>query len=239
MNTKSLVAVAVFMSAASQCLAGPALIVPDIMAVGQTTLVAPQIAAVGQAVPQPQNAPSQEIVVQQPSTATPAEQPAPTSVYRSGSRRLRVGPELGLFIPTTNLVRNRFGNDWFSVGIGLGQYAAAPVTGQWSFDIGLISNTSGSNAAYLLPLGPEYRIGLTRGRSVTPYLAAEGDIVPTDIRSETDNVPYGIRTSWGGGAFGGLDFGNGIARIEGGYRWFTQVAGYTFSGAEVSLGLRF
>ncbi|MDR3709110.1 MAG: hypothetical protein P4L33_12485 [Capsulimonadaceae bacterium] len=178
--------------------------------------------------------PSQEIVV--PAAPAPATE---TPVVRSsGSRRLRVGPELGLFVPTRNLVRNRFGTNWFSFGVGLGQYTTAPETGQWTFDISLLSNASGGNAAYLLPLGAEYRLGLAANRSAVPYVAAEGDYVPSDVRSQTDNVNWGIRSAWGGALLAGIDFGSD-ARIEAGYRWISDIIGYNFSGAVISAGFRF
>jgi len=110
--------------------------------------------------------------------------------------------------------------------------------GHYNIDVSLMSHSSSSNAAYLLPVGIEYRRGLAEDKPTIPYVATVLDVVPTDIRSITDNVSWGIRTGYAYGLFAGLDIGNN-ARLEGGYRWFTDIAGYNFSGAYLSAGFRF
>jgi len=209
----------------------------------QIPLMAPTISAIGPVVPVSQSEESQEIVV--PASESNTDNSTPQVPQEGGqkppnsaSHRFRIGPELGVFVPTKNLVKSRFGADWYSLGVGFGQYNLAPVSGQTILDISLLSNSSGGNSAYLLPIGAEYRRGLTEDTSFTPYVAGELDLVPTYVRSVTDNVAGSIRTGAGSGIFGGVDVGRGL-RFETGYRWFTPVAGYDFSGASASIGFRF
>ena len=205
-------------------------------AFAQSSMLSPTLTLVGD----PNTSSSQEIIVPPSGTAAPTASPFPAEgvTTRHVSQRLRIGPEIGLFAPTKNLVTSRFGKNWLSFGIGLGQYELAPVQGHWNFDISLLSNASGSNGAYLLPLGAEYRVGLSSSQTTVPYLGCEVDYALTDIRSTTDNVKWGIRTGGSAALLAGIDFASN-ARIEGGYRWFTTIAGYDFSGAFINAGYRF
>jgi hypothetical protein len=169
---------------------------------------------------------------------TPAAQPAPPPAdERQAAPRPRFtfGPDIGLYLPTKNLVRDRFGNSWFSLGLGFGQYEVAPVSGKIGFNINFLTNKHNSNTVYLIPIGVQYRKGLTQGQSATPYVGAEADVVVSDLHSATDNVKWGVRTSGAGSLFGGIDFGKN-ARFEVQYIGFSDIAGYNFSGTNLVAG---
>jgi hypothetical protein len=170
--------------------------------------------------------------------AAPAPPAEPEAQPRKSAPRFTFGPDLGLYLPTKNLVKDRFGDNWFSLGIGFGQYETAPMAGRIGFNLSFFTNKHNSNTAFLIPIGVQYRKGLTQGKSATPYVGAEGDLVISDIHSATDNVKWGVRTSAGASAFAGVDFGTS-ARLEVQYRGFTDIAGYDFSGTNLVAGFRF
>lgn len=179
--------------------------------------------------------PSTEIplVTQTSQSATPA-----AASDNAAMRRWRAAPAVALYLPSSTTVRNQFGNEWVSLGIGIGRYYSTPARGTFNVDLTVLSSVDGSNSTLLVPVGVRYRKALNRNRRVRPYFAAAADVVPSAIQDIPNNVQYGLRTGYGCGLFTGMDLGR-TCRIEAGYRWFTSIASYNFSGASCSLGLRF
>lgn len=150
----------------------------------------------------------------------------------------KVGFDIGWYFPTDSVVQNRFGADWFSIGVGVG--GVPTVTGkrgEFRLDLDVEANAKGNNRAILIPLGLQFETGLSTGGTV-PYVGVSADFVSSVIQSQTDNVKSEYRPTAGGSAFAGLNF-HDDANIEARYRWMPLIAGYNLNGAEVLAGVRF
>ncbi len=175
----------------------------------------------------------------------PAPQPAAESQQESQAAepakkkyRLRIGPEIGVFLPTSSKARSEFGSSWVSIGLGIGSIGQVPKKGQTSLDLQILYQTRGDNHAFLAPIGIGYRTALSQSGSVTTYAGVTGDIYLADLRSGAYNVHSGLRTGFGGSVLLGVNSGDS-AFFEARYLGVSKIKGFDLSGLNLTAGYRF
>ena len=171
-------------------------------------------------------------------------QTAPPPAKGSRYRQFSIGPELGLFLPTDSKTRNRFGDSWFSIGIGIGDIIPPRRGGDLSLDLNVISQAGDNRHAYLIPVGVQYRQALNRSQtvgaasSVVPYIGVSADVVFADVRSPVDDAHSGLRTTGGGSVFVGTSLST-RAFVEARYLAVGSTEHFNLSGFDLSAGFRF
>lgn len=186
--------------------------------------------------PAPPEAPATNPTVTTTVTPTPGPDPEP----RRASSRFRIGPSVGVYLPTDSKVRDRFGSSWVSVGLGFGAFDVIKAQGQLGFDLNLLYQKHDDNHAFLLPVGLGYRIALTKdpeARAI-PYAGITGDAVFADVRSVADNVHSGFRTGAGASALIGVNIGTNT-NLEARYQFISRIKSFDFSGLSLTAGYRF
>ncbi len=159
-------------------------------------------------------------------------------------RQFSIGPEVGLFLPTDSKTRNRFGDSWFSIGIGIGDIIPPKRGGDLSLDLNVISQAGDNRHAYLIPVGVQYRQALNRSQtvnsasSVVPYIGVSADVVFADVRSPIDDAHSGLRTTGGGSVFIGTSLST-RAFVEARYLAVGSTEHFNLSGFDLSAGFRF
>ena len=170
--------------------------------------------------------------------------PSPTPVavaepsQSEPSNHFYIGPEVGVFFPTSSKTSNRFGSAWYSLGLALGPVSSVSTSGSLSFDFGLQYQSRSGNHVLLVPLGAEYRIGLSqRTASAQPYAGVAADLYIVNVKSGEDNV-NATEATGGASALIGLNVGKNT-NLEARYQFVSSVKGFDFSGLSLSAGYRF
>ncbi len=164
------------------------------------------------------------------------EQTAPTPAKRRN--RFRIGPEVGLYLPTSSKTRSEFGSSALSLGIGLGSINKISKRGNTTLDLQVIYQSRSGNHMFLAPLGIGYRKALSQNSATTTYLGATADIYFADIRSGRYDVHSGVRTGFGGSVLAGVNFSeNGY--FEARYLIVSRIKGFDLSGVNLTAGYRF
>lgn len=206
-------------------------------------LLAPGPAARAQDPAPEQPAPQQPAVEQPDPTPAPPDQTQPTggsdeeSQPRRPTPRFRIGPEVGLFLPTDSKTRDRFGDSWFSVGVGLGGIREYRTQGGISLDLNVITHKRGDNRALFIPIGLGYYKALAPGPT-RPYIGGSVNLYLADLRAPADGVRSGLRAGGGGSVFSGLTL-SGNAAIEIRYYLASRIRGFDLSGLNLRAGFRF
>ncbi len=171
-------------------------------------------------------------------TVTPTPEPPPAS--KGSGSRFRIGPSVGVYLPTDSKTRDRFGSSWVSIGLGFGPFDVIKAQGQLGFDLNLQYQKHDDNHAFLLPVGLGYRIALTKDTEarVIPYAGVTGDIVFADVRSVADNVHSGFREGAGASALIGVNIGTNT-NLEARYQFISRIKSFDFSGLSLTAGYRF
>ncbi len=188
----------------------------------------------------PPTAPPPIILQPEPQAPPPS---APTPAPRP-KQRFRVGPELGVFVPTSSKARDRFGDAWFTFGLGLGPVERLTKPDLFEFDFGLSYRRSDDNHVLLVPVGVKYihALSATNGAQdkaqAMPYVGAATDLYLADVRSQPDNVRSGLTTGVGASVLAGVAF-SGSAHVEARYQFVSNIRGFDFSGFSLTLGYRF
>lgn len=177
-----------------------------------------------------------------PSDSVAPAPPAREETVDNGSKvshRFRIGPTVGLFLPTDGKTRDRFGSDWFSIGLGIGPVSGVTDKGQVGFDFNLLYQSRGGNHALVVPLGVGYRVALTKDTTAktVPYAGVTADYYIINVKSDQDNV-NGTYGAGGGSLVLGANFGNS-ANLEARYQFASKVKGFDFSGLNLTAGYRF
>jgi hypothetical protein len=170
-----------------------------------------------------------------PSSVQTTTSAAPPPVHHTG--HFELGPQFGVYLPTSGKTRSRFGDAWYSVGIGLGSISV-PHNGRLTLDLNAISQIRGDDAAYVIPLGIQYIQPLSQTGSSIPYAGISADLVFNYMSVPEDNIHYGLRETGGGSVFLGTTLGRN-AYVEVRYLEMGTVRSYDFSGLSVSIGARF
>jgi hypothetical protein len=173
-------------------------------------------------------------------TSAPVETPTaqPERVEENSKPRFRIGPEVGLFLPTDSTTRDRFGSSWLALGVGFGQLGTIPKNGALSLDLHFFYHKNGDNHAFLAPIGLGYVTALSDAETNVPYAGASADLLLADINSNQDDVHSGLRTGGGASAFLGVHLSNS-AYAEARYYLIGKVKGLDFSGLSLAAGYRF
>lgn len=171
-------------------------------------------------------------------TVTPTPEQEPES--KNSRSRFRIGPSVGVYLPTDSKTRDRFGSSWVSLGLGFGPFDVIKAQGQLGFDLNLQYQKHDDNHVFLLPVGLGYRIALTKDAEARaiPYAGVTGDLVFADVRSVADNVHSGFREGAGASALLGINFGTNT-NIEARYQFISRIKSFDFSGLSLTAGYRF
>lgn len=171
-----------------------------------------------------------------PPPATGGNDPA-SSTPRKRSR-FRIGPEVGVYLPTSSKARDQFGSSWLTIGLGIGSIGRVRKEGQTSFDLQVLYQSRSGNHAFLAPVGVGYRVALSQSGGATTYVGATADIYFADIRSGDYGVHSGIRTGFGGSPLVGVTFGDS-GFLEARYLVVSKIKGFDLSGLNLTAGYRF
>ncbi len=150
---------------------------------------------------------------------------------------LSIGPEVGIFFPTSSKTQKAYGDSWTSIGIGLGSAYQANVNGSFSPFFTILYNTHDGNRAFVLPIGVAYEKSLTNSPD-SGYYGADLVAVGADQRAVGYGVHSGFRFGEGIRPLIGYEFGK-QAYVQGSYLFSSSIKGFDFSGATIEAGLRF
>ncbi len=221
--------------------ASPLLLSGRAVAAAAVALTAATLAAVLPGSARAQQTPDPAPAPQQPTPQTPQDPPAPPTYPdepqdQPRRQRFRIGPELGLFLPTDNKTRDTFGGSWLSFGLGLGGITSAQDQRPLGFNLYILYKKSGDNRAIIVPVGLQYRRPLNKGRTAA-YAGVSADLLPGEIRVPSENR-RGVKVTAGASAFIGTTVGDD-AYVEARYLAAGSLNGYNVSGLKLSAGLRF
>ena len=178
------------------------------------------------------------VIAPAPQAETAPQQESQTTDQTKKKNRFRIGPEIGVFLPTSSQTRSQFGSSWVSLGVGLGSIGQVPKKGQTSLDLQVLYQSRGDNHAFLAPIGVGYRTALSQSGSVTTYVGVTGDIYLADLRSADYNVHSGLRTGFGGSVLLGVNSGES-GFLEARYLAVSKIKGFDLSGLNLTAGYRF
>lgn len=175
-----------------------------------------------------------------PPMTNPPASSSDESYEKPKSNRFRLGPEVGVYLPTNSRTRDRFGAAWLSLGLGFGPITGVTSKGQLGFDLSLNYQQHEGNRVFLLPLGLGYRVALTQNpeSKTVPYAGVTGDVYLADVRSIPDNIHSGIRAGGGGSVLLGVNFGES-GNLEARYQFVSHIQSFDFSGLSLRAGYRF
>ena len=177
------------------------------------------------------------VVTTTPTETTPDAGTPPTPAPKKRNR-FRIGPEVGVYLPTSSKARDQFGSTWLTVGLGLGSIGRITSQGQTSFDLQVLYQSRNGNHAFLAPLGIGYRTAVSQSGTTTVYVGATADLMLADLRSGDYNVHSGLRTGFGGSVLAGINFGDS-GYLEARYLAVSKIKDFDLSGLNVTAGYRF
>lgn len=162
--------------------------------------------------------------------------PAPSTPQKRP--RFRIGPEVGVYLPTSAKARDQFGSTWLTLGLGIGSIGRITPQGQTSFDLQVLYQSRNGNHAFLAPIGIGYRVAVSQSGQNTVYVGATANVYLADLRSGTYDVHSGLRTGFGGSALAGVNFGDS-GFLEARYLAVSRIKGFDLSGLNLTAGYRF
>jgi hypothetical protein len=170
-------------------------------------------------------------------TAPGTSAPSATHKARRNKHKLYVTLGASDFVPSVAKTRQDFGNNFTSVGFGIG-YGAFYDRSRFRFTVDAIYHTMSNNRLLIVPLSVEYRRPfIDRGNTIL-YKSLAAGLYPTDIRYDPAGIRAGWRMAYGASAALGVSFER-RAFVEGRYYVVTPVRSIGLSGAELSAGYRF
>ncbi len=182
--------------------------------------------------------PSDGTTTTAPSTTPPPESNNPTSSSPKRQSRFRIGPEVGVYLPTSSKARDQFGSSWLTIGLGIGSIGRVVPQGQTSFDLQVLYQSKNGNHVFLAPVGIGYRLAVSQSGQNTLYVGATADVYLADLRSGDYDVHSGLRTGFGGSALVGANFGDS-GFLEARYLAVSPIKGFDLSGLNLTAGYRF
>ncbi len=171
-----------------------------------------------------------------PASTTGGNDPASSTPRKRA--RFRIGPEVGVYLPTSSKARDQFGSSWLTIGLGIGSIGRVRKEGQTSFDLQVLYQSRSGNHAFLAPVGVGYRVALSQSGGATTYAGATADVYFADIRSGDYDVHSGVRTGFGGSPLIGVTFGDS-GFLEARYLIVSKIRGFDLSGLNLTAGYRF
>lgn len=171
-------------------------------------------------------------------TPAPPEQTTPAPAPAPRRNRFRIGPEVGLYLPTSSKTRSEFGSSALSLGIGLGSINKISTRGQTTLDLQVIYQSRSDNHLFLAPLGVGYRKAFSQNSATTTYAGVTADLYFADLRSGKYDVHSGVRTAFGGSVLAGINFSES-GYFEARYLIVSRIRGFDLSGVNLTAGYRF
>jgi hypothetical protein len=210
---------------------------PTAVATAFLSLLLAGTASAQQTAPKP--APPVETPPNPPAQLAPPPSPSPSEESEGRQKRLRFGPQVGIYLPTDARARDRFGTSWSNVGFGIGNISDIHQNRRLALDISFISNSRGDSKVFLAPIGLAYSIGLgNQTRSTAAYTGISANLVIASLRSDSDNLPTRTNVTGGAAVFLGNRFSES-GYIEARYNAMGKVRGFDLSGINLTAGLRF
>lgn len=189
-----------------------------------------------------QTAPHAAPVTPAPPLETPPNPPAAIADGKkneASQKRLRFGPQIGFYLPSSKRAQDRFGKTWSNIGFGIGNISDIHRDRRLALDISFISNSRGDAKIFLAPIGLAYSIGLgDQTRSTAAYTGISANLVVASLRSDRDRLPTRTSATGGASAFLGTRFGES-AYIEARYNALGKIRGFDLSGFNLTAGYRF
>lgn len=182
-----------------------------------------------------------------PAPAAPSATDTPPTTTRGNDlssstpkkrNRFRIGPEVGVYLPTSSKARDQFGSSWLTLGLGIGSIGRVTPQGQTSFDLQVLYQSKNGNHVFLAPIGIGYRVAVSQSSSTTVYVGATADLYLADLRSGDYDVHSGLRTGFGGSPLVGINFGDS-GFLEARYLAVSRIKDFDLSGLNVTAGYRF
>ena len=173
-----------------------------------------------------------------PAVLQPAPSPAPKT--EAPRKRIRFGPQLGVYLPTNGKTQDRFGKNWTNIGIGIGSISDIHRSGRLALDIDFISNSRNSEEKiFLAPIGLAYSVGLGKqDGSAAAYAGVSANLVVASLRSDQDRLPTRTSATGGASVFLGTRFSeSGYAEVR--YNGIAKIRGFDLSGINLTAGFRF
>lgn len=173
-----------------------------------------------------------------PATPAPPVQPAPEKKPRP---RITLGPEVGVYIPTSDRTRAAFGETWVNYGVGFRPIELAARRGLFGFDLNIISTRGTGRRALLIPASLIYKRAIgggEPGEGITPYVGGSAGLLFADLRSDNFGISSGFRGGFGGSGLIGITYQR-KAYLEARYQLFSKIKGYDLSGLNIAAGFRF
>jgi len=211
--------------------------------------------------------PDQQQPPQNPNPNAPAQPAAPQPPpARKPKYEIFIGPNAGVYLPTSSKTQTRFGSDWLDYGVSFYPVYASPSKGRLSLDLQVLANTSGDDSLFFGLIGLDYRRSMLREHTAKPekaspnaqpnaqppvpqlarprrpdyipYFGFSADEVVGDLVAVEDGVHSGVRTGVAGSAFIGVTWRN-RAYIEARYLKLSELKGFDLSGFSLNVGCRF
>jgi hypothetical protein len=180
-----------------------------------------------------------------PSPTQSTDSPPPTSPDagdNSGERpRFLIGPELGVFFPSSARTRDAFGSHFTNIGVGLGAVQQRSERGALAFDLSFVTNRNKESNLTIVPVGLTYARRLGGGAtSFRPFVGASANAFVVNMKTTKGDydVKAGLRSGLGGSIFLGAVLGKS-AYVQARYLAATEVSGFDLSGLNLSTGIRF
>ncbi|MBS1709727.1 MAG: outer membrane beta-barrel protein [Armatimonadetes bacterium] len=149
-----------------------------------------------------------------------------------------VGPEVGLFYPSSGTLRDAIGSSWFSFGLGrlnLNDYGRTKVTPNFNIITGDSGGSKVAIVSYTLGVVQSLKgTGLSKS-SMTPYFAYRGGLSYTDYAVNANGGRIsGKRLGYDVNAEIGVLFNNNLS-LAARYDLVSEHDGLNFNGLSLSL----
>lgn len=187
---------------------------------------------------------------------TPQNPPPPAEPAPKPRPHLYLGPDIGVFIPTSGRTRNAFGGSWFDFGLGLGPIAHLSENGRFAPDLHFITQAANGNRMFFGLVGVEYRrpFGVRfphpeqqggggaepvlHRPDWVPYVGASADLMVGQLRDVSVGEHSVVHSGGSGSLFIGINFRD-HAFFEARYREDTVIETFDLSGFSLNAGYRF
>ena len=153
----------------------------------------------------------------------------------AGQAQVFVGPNVGVFLPTSSFLRDKLGNSWFSIGAGRMNPEQAKER-KFSPDFNMISKRANGNALFMA--SATYGIVSPfneSGSEFRPYFAIRGGLSYIDYAiTDGGTRRGGKKIGYNFNAEIGLIFADRVA-LSARYDFFSQHEGINFNGFSLNL----
>lgn len=141
-----------------------------------------------------------------------------------------LSPTYSGYFPSSGKTKDAFGSSWTGFGVALNLESLGINTSVWGFHpySGYFHADEGDNDAHIIPLGLEYRRGLSE--NIYFGIGASVNAVKFEVRDK------GIDTGWRGAVGARLGLGMNVTKwfnIHAAYNFMSEVKDYDFSGFSI------